>query len=309
MNINLNEFVKNLYQYANINDLEIERGREMFMQHVKITKAKATYKFYESHLRLLCDYLKENNIEFFSKITTEIINSYVLRCQKLKITNCTINKRIGALKAVIAYLNKEEIINQDFKYYKLKEIKPEIEIISMNNLKLVLEDGNRNGTRQNYLLLLLLISTGIRRTELTMIDKEYINLESNQIYLEHTKTNSPRYIYFDSTTKKLIESEMKNNNSKWLFYNPETNDHITTSQIDNFISRIKKRLNLDKLSPHKFRHTYATMLLENGATLEEVRLLMGHSSYEMTKRYLHINNKKLAKTSLAMNPLTSLLHG
>lgn len=308
MNINLNEFVKNLYQYSNVNDLEIKRAVDIFLQYVKISKAKATYRYYESHLRLIAEFLENNNISFISKINTDLLNSFVLRSQNLKISNSTINKRIGALKAMITYLNKEGFIQQELKYEKLKEVKPEIQIVSIQNLKRVLADAKRNCTRQNYLIVLILISTGIRRTELTLLEKKYINFNDNSIYLEHTKTNQPRYIYFTEEIKQLILSEINSNNSKWLFYSPILDSHISVSQVDSIFYRMKKRLNLDKLSPHKFRHTYATVLLNNGANLEEVRLLLGHSSYEMTKKYLHINNKKLADVSTHLNPLTSILN-
>ena len=72
------------------------------------------------------------------------------------------------------------------------------------------------------------------------------------------------------------------------------------------ISEIKNDLKIDKFSPHILRHTYATSILECG-DIETVRLLLGHESYEMTKRYLHIKDKKLMNTSINYNPLANLI--
>ena len=76
----------------------------------------------------------------------------------------------------------------------------------------------------------------------------------------------------------------------------------TLKTLISFLAKIKKELKIEKLSPHILRHTYATLILKTN-DLETVRLLLGHESYEMTKRYLHVKNKKLIDASINCNPL------
>ena len=66
--------------------------------------------------------------------------------------------------------------------------------------------------------------------------------------------------------------------------------------------RIKKELNVETLSPHLLRHTYATMLMEETHDIEQVRILLGHTTYEMTKRYLHLKETTTKSSSLNCNP-------
>ncbi len=80
----------------------------------------------------------------------------------------------------------------------------------------------------------------------------------------------------------------------------------TPSAITSVLERMKKRLNIKVLSPHMLRHTFATYILKNGGNLEEVRLLLGHASYQLTKRYLHLLQEDLALNSLKLNPSSSL---
>lgn len=77
-------------------------------------------------------------------------------------------------------------------------------------------------------------------------------------------------------------------------------------KISNLCQQIKKVLNLKDLAPHQFRHTYATNLLNNGVDLETIRLLLGHSDYNMLKRYIHIKNKSLEENSIKANSLIKL---
>ena len=70
--------------------------------------------------------------------------------------------------------------------------------------------------------------------------------------------------------------------------------------------RIKKELNVETLSPHLLRHTYATMIMEETHDIEQVRILLGHTTYEMTKRYLHLKESTTKSSSLKCNPLSKI---
>ena len=72
------------------------------------------------------------------------------------------------------------------------------------------------------------------------------------------------------------------------------------------LKRISKTLEIPNLSPHKLRHTYATTLLKNGATIGVLRLLMGHSSLAITHRYLDYTSDELENVNTTLNPLSKL---
>ena len=154
------------------------------------------------------------------------------------------------------------------------------------------------------MLIELLLQTGVRRTELCTIRTSDVDLVNNRIYLEHTKTNAPRYIFFDDVLKSKIRI-LLNPKSTYLFTS-KGNRFLSPSTLDSIFERMKKRLNIKMLSPHLLRHTFATYILKNGGNLEEVRLLLGHASYQMTQRYLHLLQDELKVTSLKYNPMSSL---
>ncbi|MDE7213148.1 MAG: site-specific integrase, partial [Anaeroplasmataceae bacterium] len=157
---------------------------------------------------------------------------------------------------------------------------------------------------RNQVLVSMLLQTGVRRTEICNIKVTNVDLKNNWIYLEHTKTNSPRYIFFDDTLKEKISTLIKPD-SVFLFTS-KGNCALSPSTLDSIFERMKKRLNIKMLSPHLLRHTFATYVLRNGGNLEEVRLLLGHASYQMTQRYLHLLQDELKLTSIRYNPMSSL---
>jgi site-specific recombinase XerD len=69
---------------------------------------------------------------------------------------------------------------------------------------------------------------------------------------------------------------------------------MTTSSVESFIYRLKIKLNLsENITPHKWRHTFATTFIRNGGDLETLRLLLGHSNLKTTQKYLHLSRSDI----------------
>lgn len=285
-------------------DLEIMSGVKMFLTHTKAERSIQTFNYYKKHLKVICDYLKERGITKFSQINTHVIDNFVLYSKRRKRNkNITINKRICALKTVTVYLTKIQLLLKPLQASKLKEKIKKIVVLSPEEITRVVEYTKALPVK-NQVMIELLLQTGIRRTELCKIKTKNIDLKNNWIYLSHTKTNSPRYIYFDDHLKFKIASIMKSN-SVFLFTS-KGNRALSPSTLDSLFERMKKRLNIKMLSPHLLRHTFATYILKNGGNLEAVRVLLGHASYQMTQRYLHLLQEELKETSIMFNPMASL---
>lgn len=305
MNINLNDFVKKLYQNYEKNDILIDNGISYFLDFYKLNKRISTYSFYKTKLKLINNYFKENEIIYFSQLNNEIILNYILYLKSINNNNTTINKNIGVIKTLVSFLHKHEIISPiTFNIDKLKESKPKINILDNASIKLIVAYISQLRSQQQ-LIFYLFAATGIRRTELINIKRKNIDLLNNSIYLEHTKNGHTRFIYFSDYIKELLNKELEKNKKSVYLFVENDGSQLSVFKIDHLFKKIKKNLNLEKFSPHILRHTFATYLLNN-SNLETVRLLLGHENYEMTKRYLHVNNNKLKNDSISFNPLSQL---
>ncbi len=285
-------------------DASIELGINMFLNHTKAERSIETFNYYYKHLKVIKNYLDEQGITKFQEVTVSVLDQFVIYSKEIRCNkNITINKRIGALRTVSNYLFDLKILSKPLILTKLKETPKKITILILEELSKVL-NYIKNISVRNQVLIELLLQTGVRRTELCTIRTSDVDLVNNRIYLEHTKTNAPRYIFFDDVLKSKIRI-LLNPKSTYLFTS-KGNRFLSPSTLDSIFERMKKRLNIKMLSPHLLRHTFATYILKNGGNLEEVRLLLGHASYQMTQRYLHLLQDELKVTSLKYNPMSSL---
>lgn len=287
------------------NTISIDTAFNLFINFNSDIKRSDTIRFYRDHVKPFFRFCDMNNIKNFNDITNDILNLYFLYLKNFNNSNNTINKRIGLLRNIYHFLLSNGYINDLKLVFKHFEEKPkEITTITEKDILTLLEYFKTKSLKYRVIILLLL-ETGLRRNELVNIKKANINLKEKKIFLDLTKTHKYRYIYFSDTLKKLLEKQLKENTNIYLF---ETKDHkkLNANYITYILFMAKKHTKITNLSPHKLRHTYATMLLKNGANIEEVRRLLGHTSYEMTKRYLDFIEDDLKKANEKYNPLAKI---
>lgn len=290
--------------------LTIINGFNIWLTFTQAQLSEDTYKYYLKHFKCLKDFFQNNNIEYFDQITTYTFDAIIVFLKNKNLSNTTINKHITTLKICINFLNERKLTNVYVpKKIKLPETQPKIEIIETEVLKEILIYLDQNKNKNMKLCFLLMLTTGIRRTELTKIKVNNIDLKNGQIYLEDTKNHKPRMIYIITDEIKDLITELENQipNQKFLFYSSKTNGYVTPNTVSSYFAKIKKDLELKTLSPHKLRHTYATILINNGADMNSVRLLLGHSTLNMTQRYIQMTNNKLKNINNKFNPLNDLL--
>lgn len=267
-----------------------------------------TITYYKKCINYILPYLKSNKCYYIENITLLKLNSIIAEIKNLnKYKNNTINKFIGAIKPLIQFCYMNDIIenNPIAKFQKLK--KDDIETITINN-ELISKIFNYLNTLnlsnisnlRNILFTYLLRDTGVRLNELRHIEINNINFNNNSILLTFTKTHENRYVYISDLTKELLIKYIdiiKPN--KYLICNEITKDIMADDFIYKFFNKIKKACNINQsISPHKWRHTLATCLLKENVNLENIRKLLGHSSLEITKKYLHVDNEYQQNTIL-----------
>lgn len=299
--------MKELYEKAqlNIKDMSISAGFAKFLFYVKTQYSPGNYRHIQSHLRTLTKDLDLLDITMFSQVTNDLLFEL---CNILVERGCsapTINRRLQLLIRIHKFLAEEDLLTPyNFKYRKLKELEPHVEMVSEEDLLRILEHIEKYLCTRSQLVVMMLLTTGVRRSELTRIKMRHVDLENKQIFLDDTKTKKARYLFLTDEVIELIKGCSLDN----VTYLLEDDNHqqMTPNAISMIIKRIGLALDIPKLSPHKFRHSYATILLKNGCDVESLRRLMGHSSLKMTIRYLNYTNDELKQANLKFNPLYHL---
>lgn len=266
---------------------------------IKLKWSIDTHNHYFGHYKHFINWCEANTIELVSELSEAIIIEYI-SYMKLSCSNRTINIRIGNLKRAFKYAKIETDIFKNIG--KFPEVKKTFNMIDLKTVKKIrtyafnLDDSIGNNLMTKAIILLLM-DTGVRRKELCMIEKKNVNLSDMTIKLTHTKTDEDRIVHFKQKTlhvvKKLIDFKT---NHKYLIHNIIKNRAINT---DDVIYSLSKKLYRDtgiRVHAHMFRHSFASIMLENDAQLKVVMDLMGHKNIETTERYTHISKKRIKNT-------------
>ena len=180
----------------------------------------------------------------------------------------------------------------------------EIDLL-ISNLDLSKEQGERN-----LAIIELLYGCGLRVSEL--VDLKISDLFFNENFIKVTgKGNKQRLIPIGNITKQNVNNYLQNSRNKIKVVSA-FNDHVflnrrgknlTRAMIFTIVKNLGKKANFSKsISPHTFRHSFATHLLENGADLRTIQQLLGHESITTTEIYMHLDNKYLSEALNKFHP-------
>jgi site-specific recombinase XerD len=138
----------------------------------------------------------------------------------------------------------------------------------------------------------MFLETGMRMTELRNVRIQDLDLENNLIHLKLTKTKSERYVCFTEETKLRLESYTKNKPMYNYLFTSNRGVQMTVASLETLFHKIRVVLGLQgSVSPHKWRHTFATSFLKRGGDLETLRILLGHTNLKTTQKYLHLSKQ------------------
>ena len=257
-----------------------------------------TVRYIKDQINALNKYFIQNNIYDFNDLKKSNILDFIQLEKNKKNSNVTINKKISMLKRLIKFsvLYDQELtkdLNMILNLPKLREHSISYLTLSNDELKKVIyfySNLNITEFREFRLKIILgvLLSTGCRATELLNIKIKNINLNTRKIYLEYTKTEKPRYVYFPVSFAENLENYIIRYNNDFLITNYK-GEYLGINALVCIFKRLSEKLGF-KVSPHIIRHTFATKQLENGIDLESLRKLMGHTRLTTTQIYLLLND-------------------
>jgi integrase/recombinase XerD len=232
------------------------------------------------------------------------IENYLKYLKSINLSNSSINRKLSSLKHFFNYLSKTKLLKSNpvsnISGPKQSKVLPKsLSIIDVNSLIEAPDCTNFIGLRDRAMIELM-YATGVRISEL--INLEYSNIDLNRSLIKVMgKGGKERMIPFGddalSWLTNYIEFRRKNNlslNSRDFFISQQGRK-ITRQAFWHRIKIYLKALGLSMdISPHTLRHAFATHLLNNGADLRSVQMLLGHSDLSTTQIYTHIAKQRLS---------------
>jgi len=287
-----------------------------FSTYLKIERGLSdnTINSYVLDVEKLIAFLKENNTtESPVNISKETIKEFVYQTAK-QLNARSQSRLISGLKGFFNYLVFENYRDDNpvdhIEAPKIGRKLPDtLSLNEINTLIAAIDLSHPQGTR-NKAILETLYGCGLRVSEL--INLKISDLFFNEGFIKVTgKGDKQRFVPIMEHTQKYIDiykSEIRNHlnidpeHSDILFLN-RRGKQLTRAMIFTIIKNLAKTINLQKtISPHTFRHSFATHLLENGADLRAIQLMLGHESITTTEIYTHIDRSQLTEVINNFHP-------
>ena len=290
--------VKNYQSY-----LRIERGL-----------SKNTIDNYSFDIERLWLFLEENNISVSPvRINEETIQQFIYSVAK-EVNPRSQARIISGLKSFFSYLifedyrqdNPMELIETPKTGRKLPDT---LSVVEIDALISAIDLSSNEGER-NRAMLETLYGCGLRVSELVSLKISDLFFDEGFIKITG-KGNKQRFVPIGNLTQKYIQiyrdynrnaSNIKKGHEDTLFLN-RRGSQLTRAMIFTIIKDLAVKIDLNKsISPHTLRHSFATHLLENGADLRSIQLMLGHESITTTEIYVHLDRRFLTEVLNNFHP-------
>ena len=186
------------------------------------------------------------------------------------------------------------------------------DVLSIQEIKILINNSEKNkdfGIR-NSAIIETLYGSGLRVSELINLKLSDIQCDE-KLLLIHGKGNKQRLVPLGSICELKINNyvdnirnlkKIKKNSNDIVFLN-RNGGKLSRAMIFNIVKEAQRKSNIEKtISPHTLRHSFATHLLENGADLRSIQIMMGHENITTTEVYTHLDTKYLSKTLNKFHP-------
>ena len=282
-----------------------------YQYHLKVEKGLSKNSI-ESYENDICNLLTQINKDI-EKITNNDIVNFFVTLQEIGLTNSTISRKRSSIRSFLKFLIEEEIeISTDVD--DIPRVKPSQrlpDVISVKQMLKLLDSipTEKPTDMRNKAMLELMYATGIRISET-------INLSIHDVYWDDKvvrvmgKGSKQRVVPIAQKSLNYLEEYY--NSARSILRKDNSNDILFLNRFGNKLSRMGVWKVIDKLtreagiskhvSPHTFRHSFATHLLEAGANLRVVQILLGHSSINTTQIYTNIDNNFIIKEHRLHHP-------
>lgn len=256
--------------------------------------ADSTITEYGKDLHLFVTWLQSTaGINRWSQVIRPTVDQWVSEQHANGTAPATIKRRVSAVRRLYQYAwlqglckdNPAKYVSTPKNAYRLPNV------LQLNDIKAAINDANVELEIRS--LIAVMAEAGLRISEAMSIKSSNFDTQNRSIRVTG-KGNKERTVYYGDATAQLLEQGGFDSN-----YTAITDER----QIRyNVWQALRKHSQSDKCNPHTLRHTFATIMVENGAELSSLAMMMGHANTKTTERYVHLGSKAIRETYVTCAP-------
>ena len=286
-----------------------------FVSYLKIEKGLSSNSIiaYTNDTNKLKNYCEDNNLSA-KEVQYSDLKNFIAELYDLGLSARSQARIISGIKQFYAYLLIENLITSDpselLEQPKIGRKLPEVMTIEEIDLLINANNLTKDEGYRNRALLEVLYSCGLRVSEL--VNLKFSDLFSDEGFVRVIgKGNKERLVPLSMSVEKEIQTYVENMRSKltikqghenFIFLN-RRGTQLTRVMVFIIIKDLASKIDLQKkISPHTFRHSFATHLIEGGANLRAIQEMLGHESIITTEIYTHLDQRFLKDAILSYHP-------
>jgi integrase/recombinase XerD len=293
----------------------VDQLLDQFLHYLIVEKGLSnnTIEAYSHGLSRFLNHLKEKGVQEIEEISKFHVRGFLLWLRKRKLSTRTIVRNLVAIRTFFRFLAQEGILEanpvENLESPKVAKTLPEI--LTLKEIEQLLERPNLQTPlgKRDRSMLEMLYATGMRVSELTRLLIHQVNLEGGYVLL-YGKGSKERIVPIGSEAMKwaalyLKESRAvlaKGKESPFLFIN-RSGKAMSRQGFWKGLKGYARKAGLRKrITPHLLRHSFASHLLERGADLRSVQMMLGHVDISTTQIYTHVTGERLKKIHQQYHP-------
>jgi integrase/recombinase XerD len=288
---------------------------DQYLHYLIIEKglSKNTIEAYRHGLNRFFGHLRKKGIQEIGSVGKFDIRAFLLTLKKKGLSTKTLARDLSAIRTFFQFLIQEEILEvnpvEEIESPKMAKTLPEI--LTLREVEQLLEQPDLRtplGIRDRAMLEAL-YATGMRVSELIQLPLNQVNLESGYVII-YGKGSKERIVPLGSEAMKWVnlylqtarERLAKRKESHFLFIN-RSGRGMSRQRFWKNLKAYGQRAGLRKrITPHLLRHSFASHLLEGGADLRSVQMMLGHVDISTTQIYTHVTGERLKKIHQRYHP-------
>ena len=270
-----------------------------------------TLQSYKRDLKQFEKYIEDNG-EDYAEVTNDGIKEYIEHMQEIGKKPSTVSRGLASIRSFYQYEAKNKVVEKDptegIQSPKIEKRVPSV--LTSSEVALLLDqpkDVDLKGTRDKAMLEFA-YATGMRVTEIISLDIDDVNLEEGYVVCRFgsKQRNIPLGSLSLKALKEYIEESrpylIRDENVKALFVNIN-GKRLTRQGFWKIVKYYKEQAHITKdITPHVLRHSFATHLLQNGADLKAIQMMLGHSDISSTQVYMQFQDEGIKNVYRKAHP-------
>lgn len=270
--------------------MKIIEAFELYKNEYMITKNRSysTLEHYEYYRNALIFQVGNKNIEDLSVSDVTSVLKGLLDSGR---SSNTVRNYAGAYRSILRYLRFRGFSVVDYELIPIaKREEHKVDFVTKEDARRMIEAAD---TPRARFIIAMLYASGVRVSEFCNLRRSDV---AQRTFTVLGKGGKARLCFFDARAEFFMAEYLatRDDTSPFLTVSPQTGQKISPATVQFIVKMARKMAGLDeRITPHSFRHGFATDLLENGAAIQDVSEMLGHSSVQTTMVYRHVSNRDL----------------